>query len=253
MPLGVLAFLKEICYCKAVQKEVLLMSQKLQKLKWNLHCKKERLLLTYGLIKGLITPYDDELIEKLRKVYYGGIPASIVLLSKGLIDGYCYDRALLMSKAFLEDDDDIQLLCATIDRLKLNPECISDNPLYADHCIVERTTKEGKHLIYDTSVGLIYDKNIYWMMQNPKIRHINSKEAIKKFIEEDEDYPPDDINKNKYAAAIILPMIEKICESPNEMYSAKKVGLLQREIKHFKQQIDYDSLVAKTNHVKYNK
>lgn len=48
-------------------------------------------------------------------------------------------------------------------------------------------------------------------------------------------------------------MIEKICESPNEMYSAKKVGLLQREIKHFKQQIDYDSLVAETNHVKYNK
>ena len=47
-----------------------------------------------------------------------------------------------MAKAFLDSEDDIQLLYATIDSLKLNPKFKSNSSLYADHCIVERTTKE---------------------------------------------------------------------------------------------------------------
>ena len=76
------------------------MATKLQKMKWDLHQKKYRFLLLYGLSHGLILPYDDELINKLRNVYYGGIPASIILLSNGMSNGHCYDRALLMSRAF---------------------------------------------------------------------------------------------------------------------------------------------------------
>ena len=57
------------------------MATRIQKMKWDLHCKKEKMLLIYGLKNGLITLYDDELIEKLRNIYYGGIPASIILLS----------------------------------------------------------------------------------------------------------------------------------------------------------------------------
>ena len=76
------------------------MATKLDKLKFDLHQKKYKMLLIYGLSKGLIFPYDDELIERLRNVYYGGVPASIILLSNGLSNGYCYDRALLMARAF---------------------------------------------------------------------------------------------------------------------------------------------------------
>ena len=43
------------------------MATKLDKLKFDLHQKKYKMLLIYGLSKGLIFPYDDELIEDLEK------------------------------------------------------------------------------------------------------------------------------------------------------------------------------------------
>ena len=219
------------------------MNIKLQKMKWDLHCKKEKMLLVWGLKNRLITPYDDELIEKLRKVYYGGIPASVILLSNGMTNGYCYDRALLMSRAFLDDEEDVQLVYATVKSLKLNPEFISDDPLYADHCVVERTTKDGRHLIYDTSSGFIYDKRLYWLMENPKVRKVNSKESIKKFIENDEERYTEDVDRDKYAATLILPIIEKRFGKPTEFYSFKGIELLQREIEYYKQNINYTDVV----------
>lgn len=219
------------------------MTTRIQKLKWDLHYYKQKVLLIWGLKNGLITPYDDQLIEKLRTVYYGGIPASVILLSDGMTNGHCYDRALLMSRAFLDDEDDVQLLYADIDSLKLNPKFISDSPLYADHCIVERITKDGKHLIYDTSAGFVYDKKLYWLMEHPKVRKVNNKESIIKFINEDEDFHPEDVERDKYIAPLVLPMIEKTFGRPNEMYSLLGIELLQREIEHYKKTINYDGVV----------
>jgi len=212
-------------------------------MKWDLHCKKEKMLLIYGLKNGLITLYDDELIEKLRNIYYGGIPASIILLSNGMTNGYCYDRALLMSRAFLDEEDDVRLLYADVDSLKLNPEFICDDPLYADHCIVERTTKDGRHLIYDTTSGFIYDKKLYWLIEHPKVRKINSKESIIRFLDEDEDFYPQNIEQDKYVSPFILSMIEKTYSRPTEMYSQLGIELLQREIEHYKKTINYDAII----------
>ena len=129
------------------------MSTKYQELKWKLFQKKSRALLIYGLKKGYIAPYDEELIEKLRTIYHGGIPASILLLSNGMSNGHCYDRALLMSRAFLDTEDDVNLIYASIDSIKLNPLYIKDDDEnYADHCFVERTTKEGrKYVVFSYS------------------------------------------------------------------------------------------------------
>lgn len=66
------------------------MAIKLQEIKWTLHNYKVKKLLIQGLKSGYITPYDDNLIEKLRNIYYGGIPASIILLSTGMSNGRCY-------------------------------------------------------------------------------------------------------------------------------------------------------------------
>lgn len=219
------------------------MTNKLQEMKWKFHEYKNLKLLRWGLRNGHIFPYDDELIEKLRTIYYGGIPASIILLSDGLSNGHCYDRALLMSRAFLDTEDDVRLLYGDVDALKLNPRFISDDPLYADHCFLERTTKEGIKLIYDTSTGFVYDKKLYWLMQRPKIRKINKKEAIKKFIAEDEEFYPENLENDKYAAPMILDNLEYTYGRPNEMYTLLGIELLQREIKIFKEKIDYDKIV----------
>lgn len=219
------------------------MTTKLQNMKWKLHNYKSNQLLLWGLKNGYIAPYDDALIEKLRNIYYGGIPASIILLSNGMSNGYCYDRALLMSRAFLDEEDDVQLVYATIDSLKLNPQIVDrDDPLFADHCIVERITKDGQHIIYDTSSGFAYNKKLYWLMENPKVRHINNKQSIIEFVKSDEYYQPEDIEKDKYASPFILPMIELSYGRPTEMYSFLGIELLQREIEYFKKVINYDDI-----------
>lgn len=215
----------------------------IQEKKWKLHNLESKKLLIYGLKTGKITPYDEELIKKLRTIYYGGIPASIILLSDGLSNGHCYDRATLMSRAFLDTDDDVKLVYATIDSIKLNPKCQNrDDPLFADHCFVERTLSNGKKLIYDTSAGFIYDKELYWMMEHPKVRKVNDKDAIIRFIKDDEDRFPEDLERNKYVSPLVLPFIEMSYGRPNEMYSMLGIELLQREIDHFKEVINYDDV-----------
>ena len=211
--------------------------EKLNNIKWKLQRKKKNLLLKWGLINGLITPYDDELIQNLRKIYYGSIPASIILLSNSLCNGFCYDRALLLSRVFLDSDDDVNLIYADVDSIKLNP--LYKNEKNYDHCIVERITKDNLHLIYDTSTGLVYDKYIYWLLERPKVRKINNKQSIKDFVEL-ENYS--DINDDKYGAILILPMIDKICGRHDELYSTEEYNLLEKEIKHYKEFIKYDEL-----------
>lgn len=219
------------------------MNTKLQEIKWNLHNYKLNQLYVWGLKNGYIAPYDDELIKKLRNIYDGGIPASILLLSNGMSNGYCYDRALLMSRAFLDEEDDVQLVYATIDSLKLNPQFADkDNPLFADHCIVERITKDGKHLIYDTSSGFVYDKKLYFLMEHPRIRKVRKKSSIIEFVKSDEYYHPEDIERDKYVSSLILPMIEMTYGRPTEMYSHLGIELLQREIEHFKKVVNYDDV-----------
>lgn len=198
------------------------------------------MLLSWGLEHGLITPYENDLIEKLRNIYNGGLPASIILLSNGMSNGHCYDRALLMAKAFLDTDDDINLLYVSIDSLRLNPAFEHNDFLLDEHCIVERITKEGKHLIYDTSTGFIYDKRIYWLMENPCIRMINDKQSIINFVQEDENRYPEDIETDKYIAPLILPMLELTYDRPNELYA--RIGLLQREIEIYKKAINYNDV-----------
>ena len=219
------------------------MERNLQKIKWDLHNYKSKKLLIWGLKHGFISPYNDELIEKLRTIYDGGLPASIILLSNGVSNGHCYDRALLMSRAFLDEKGDVQLLYASIDSLRLNPKLMDDtNPLYADHCIVEVTSEDSNHFIIDTSAGFVYDKKIYWLMEHPKIRKIDKKDSIINLVEADECYCPQDIERDKYASPLILPMIEMTYGRPNEMYSMLGIELLQREIEHFKETINYEGI-----------
>ncbi len=214
----------------------------MQEKEWKIYCKKSETLLIEGLEKGLISLYDDKLIKKLRNIYYGGVPASIILLSDAMTNGYCYDRAFLLARAFLDEDDDINLIYATVDSLRLNPEYICDAPLYADHCIASQTTKDGR--------CLIYDKEMYWLIENSKIRKIDNKASIRKNLLEEERINPSCIKNDKYIARVILPMLEAEVLKEDEMYSAKGIGFLQRKIEHYKQEIGYtvkNKLLIKTD------
>ena len=128
----------------------------MNKLIWSIYKKKQKLLMLYGAANGLIKFYDKELMDKLRHIYYGGLPASILLLHEGLCNGKCYDRAPLLTLAL--DEYDYKVVYANIDSIKLNPiysKLKIDNPSYAEHCFVEVTDNQGITWVFDTSSGLM--------------------------------------------------------------------------------------------------
>ena len=204
-------------------------------LRWKLYDFYSTQLLMWGLKRGYIKPYSEELIEKLRSNYYGGVPASILLLCRSLTDGNCYDRALLMSRAFLDDDGDVRLIYATVADLKLNP-IYKDRD--GDHCFVERITETGKHFIYDTSMGFVYTKWIYWLIDLPKVRLIRGKDEINKFLEEEKGVCSDTSPyvDSDFALKLIIPSIEANYNKHGEMYAS--FGILQKEVELFRQKLE---------------
>lgn len=217
------------------------MATKLEQLKWKLHKKKYDILFDYGVKHGLIRSYDNKLIENLRHIYYGGLPASILLLHGKLSNGHCYDRGTLITLGF--GDDDFQVVDADIDSLKLNPQFIDEyryNNLsehYPNHCFAERTTADGIIWVYDTSVGLVFEKSLYYKMQNPKITKVNNRSTTLKFLYY--DFQRDsDIERDKYALPLILPNIEA-CMYPTQPFYLEQ---LKKEIEILKSEIGYESV-----------
>lgn len=219
------------------------MVSRLLDLRWKFFETRYKKMLVNGLRNEKIELYDDDLIIKLRSIYYGGVPASIILLCNALSNGFCYDRALLMAQAFL--DDDIKLVYATVDSLRLNPKYISNDKMYADHCFLERTTKDGRELVYDTTSGFCFDKKYYYEIEHPKIRKINDKESIIRFLEEDKELHPEDLESSMIFLPYILSKVESILNSPYEMYANKTLNLLQREIEVLRNSIDFEEFNRK--------
>ena len=79
-------------------------------------------------------------------------------------------------------------------------------------------------------------------MEQPVIRKVIEKDEIIRKVKEDEDYIPEDIERDKYASPLILPLIESTYGRPTELYSQLGIELLQREIEHFKKVINYDAV-----------
>lgn len=210
---------------------------------WNLYKKKKRDLLYYGLTNGLVKQYDEELLSKLREVYYGGIPSSIILLCRKMCARFCYDRAVLLAHAF--KDDDYKLVYAHIDAIALNPkqqEKIKKDKRTSIHCFVERTLKNGEVFVYDTTLGLAIEKDLYYKIENPIVTHINSKEKTINFFEYEETENRDD-NEDKYSPLLLLPKIEASLKESRYINDE----LLKEEIEMFKEIIDYDALEIEFN------
>ena len=226
------------------------MIQKLVELRWGIYDWLRRKLIIWGLRHGYAWPYGEALLEKLRTIYYGGVPASILLLCNGMSNGHCYDRATLMARAFLDEDGDVRLIYASVASLRWNPlyaDYIRDDASMSEHCFVEITETDGRKLILDTSSSFIWDKRLYWLMERPSVRMTRSKSEIKEFVEADDYYDPEDLEISKYWMPLILPMIELTYGRNTEMYSQPGIEMLQREVELYKETIDYDSVCREVN------
>ncbi len=200
-------------------------------------------LLIEGWQKGLIKPYSDEFIRRARNVYYGGLPASILLLALDKCNHRCYDRAVLA--ACCMEDYDYAIYHAHIDSIRLHPKTINEvneanrqglevNPNYPNHCFLV-FSEGGQEWVLDTTHGLIIQKDLYLKMENPVFTKICSKELTMAFPDY-VDIKNADFNKDKYMLPSFLPMYEAtICVGP---YHER----LKLELEIFKLSIDYDGL-----------
>lgn len=210
---------------------------------WKEFVDKRNKLTLEGLSCRKINFYNYKLIAKLRNIYSGGIPASILLLSNGMCSRHCYDRALLMTRAFIDEEEEINLLYLNIKCISLNPDSFKDDDNLANHCVMERITKDGKHLIYDTSMGYIYDKDLYWQIEEPEVKNILTKEMIKVLLKREDECWPEDVERDKYGAAIWLPCIEYTYGNSNETYAQDYANALKCEVELYKKLIGYDGVV----------
>ena len=223
------------------------MATMLENSKWKYYKLKRQILFDYGIQNGLIHPFEMEFIESLRDTYFGGIPASVLLLSRGYTAGRCYDCALLA--CFGMGDDDFRMVDADIDGLALNPvyideynkileKCGKVNGNYKNHCFVERYKKDGTVWVYDTTLGIVCDKDLYYQIENPVITKINDKESVLDYFEY-QDIKNADIEKDKEILPIVLPNIEAMVVTDNGAYK----NILKYELELFKEKVGYDNLV----------
>ena len=197
--------------------------------------------LRNGLKNGLVRVYDEELLSKLRHIYCGGVPASILLLTQGYANGHCYDRARLVTMAF--GDDDYETITGSVKGLRIRPDLLDayragkTNDLYADHCVAVRKEKDGREWVYDTSIGFIFDKQFYFELEDIKIREISNKEQVKKYLYYDFlQYA--NFEREKYVLPFIIPTIEETMVPTQEFY----LEALKREIAILKEEINYDEM-----------
>lgn len=179
---------------------------------WEKYAEKYQALVDYGIQTGRVRAYDDSLLQKMRKVSYNGFPVSAVLLCPELCQGYCYQSVLLLAKAL--KDSKFRVVTADVDMLALNPVYLDkyrgmDDVPWANHCFLEETTPEGIVWVYDTSMGLIFEKNLYYEIQNPQIFTINEQED---FTEE--------YDFKEYAMPISLEILESMAIASENLYTA---------------------------------
>lgn len=228
------------------------MATKSEILRWKLWLIKERIILSYGYRTGLIECYGKDFVENLRKVYYGPFPISFRILDVEGCRGKCYDRALLATFGFL--DDEFKMIDADVDGITYSIKNIDTLrkhygylPIhYGNHSFIERTLKNGTVLVYDTTDGLVYDKRLYYLLNRPKITKINKKEEVLNYIEHREiveNRKKRTIEEDKYLLPSMLPIFIEKVKRGNGPYK----DILLEEIELFKQEIDYEGICQERN------
>lgn len=167
-------------------------------------------VFTKALNKGIISLYEEELIEKLRNLNYCGLPLSIILLCKEFCNGECYRMSMNISRAM----EHFTLVHGDVNFLPLNNE-------YPNHSWVE---KDG--FVYDTSNGFKWNKDLYYLLFEPKIREVYNEESVKDYKDYKEVLKHADDIEDMTSMKLIIQYIEFL-ETENPTLNYKR---LQQEI-----------------------
>ena len=188
-------------------------------LKNKLYSIKYNYLLKSGASKGLIQPFEPQLLKRLKNIYYGSVPISVFIGNRDFCNGKCYDRSMLISMGM----DDFLLMRGKVKSLE-----IQYGKEKSGHGWVE-----SNGWVYDTSMGFKVEKNLYYKLEQPTDIESYTKEDCLK----DEAYMEILNSKiNKYSLTCIVPLLEGIAQ-------LTKNNQLIDQIEEFKDQISYDCIL----------
>lgn len=220
-----------------------------EKMRWNLFKLKREIMFSYGIKHNKIFAYGHDFIERLRSVYFGPIPLSMLMLLENYTNGLCYYRAPLIAYGFL--DDDFECVDAIVDSIRLDPKVIDEyrkgtyDELYGDHCYVIRRLNDGSEWVYDVSLGLVFEKDYYYLYEKPQVRKVNDKNATIDFISR-ECRGDENLDNDKYILPFILSSIENNLKPTQDFY----LDSLLEEIRLLKEKVKYDELIKEINDMK---
>jgi len=207
--------------------------------KWDIYKRKRDTLIDYGFKNGLVKEYDEETLKRLRNVSIGGVPGDIYIMSYTMTSGNCRKCARLATFAFPEDD--FEIVDAVVDGVNLCPYNIEEfrgqDIEYGLHTFALRKNKNGLSWVYDTTHGLIIEKNLYFKIENPDIKRVITKEEFQS-SDEYREIKDADFEAEKYLLPLSLPAIEADATSLEHRYD----HILQERIKELKDEVDYDSI-----------
>lgn len=196
---------------------------------WNIQFLLKVKLEVLGALTKQVTTYESSLIERLRTIYFGGVPGSVILLIPSLCINRCYDRGMMLSMGL----DEFDIVWGSTRSIRF--EIMRDEGKF--HNILIRSDHfwvESDGWVYDTTRGFKVKKWLYYILETPIIRSRKNQD----WCHEQDLYKRDlagNIEQDKYALPIIIPLLEPIKKSLNSELAIKELDL-------FKQFINYDGL-----------
>ncbi len=177
-------------------------------IKKDLFSKRVKLLLNFGFSKRLIRQFEPELYERLDRVIFAGIPASIQIkyLKPTLPPGRCFDRSYLITMGF----DDCVLVCGDRKDMELSYD------------------KDG--WVYDPTMIMKIEKDLYYKTFGVTVNGTQTKEELM----QDDNYKKSATGEfDKFILLSSIPLVEGIAK-------AKGDTNFINEIEEYKQRIKYN-------------
>ena len=210
-------------------------------IKKELYFKKMDLLFRKGLFEGKIVPFDDKFYERMSHTYFGCIPVSMHIKYLKPLDspGKCEERSLFMFFCF----DDSLLVRANIKDLELR-----FGKEHAGHGWIEI----GDY-VYDPSLTLRFDKDLYYKIYNPsnvyKYTKKEYREANKKYYDMIKNTTISDFQpggSKRTDLCTVIPLVRQIAEYSCDENFKKDLDEYLSLIQYDEKQV-YEELVSKCN------
>ncbi|MDD2376729.1 MAG: hypothetical protein PHD15_04945 [Clostridia bacterium] len=177
-------------------------------------------LFKIGLKKNKISYFEFEIFEKLKGYQYGGCPLNVLIGSRRLSDGKCYDRSMTLTFIF----NDCVLVNGDLSRYA---KTRGDEKF--DHSWVE-----VGNFVYDTTWGMKFDKKIYYKLMGVKINKKQTTAQMMQnewYVEQKQSKLEDNLSFIDITAPLFIAILETELKEyerqENKYYIELTISLIQ--------------------------